>query len=113
MPRQVDMTSIVDRHLISHMNAAIKELDNLTDEWLAAGHIPEVDWSKIRLMDFQDALRSRTAIAKRLEGKGCVLCEKFDEHVGYLITPSGPTEPLLSVCPYSSAEEARSRDWQA
>lgn len=85
---KIDIDMIIDKQRISFMNEAVALLRGVLDEWAprdaridADGEIPEVDWGRMRQLEFQEALRSREAVAKRLEGKGCVLCAQFGEHV--------------------------------
>lgn len=63
------------------MREGIAALGALVDEWLIGGFVPEVDWSRMRALDFQEILRSRDSITKRLKGRACVLCADFDGHV--------------------------------
>ncbi|KZV82840.1 ATP-dependent RNA helicase [Exidia glandulosa HHB12029] len=78
---KVDADSIVDRGKVSAVNDAVRQLREVSAEWTAAGDtIPEVDWSKIRALDFQDVLHSRNALAASLQNKSCLLCGDFDAH---------------------------------
>ncbi|KAG8834790.1 hypothetical protein FRC17_007107 [Serendipita sp. 399] len=79
---RVDVDSIMDRQRISVMNEVVEQLYEVASEWNQAGlsRIPEVDWSKIRQFDFQEGLKSISALEQRLEGKGSLLCGQFDEH---------------------------------
>ncbi|TFK41940.1 ATP-dependent RNA helicase [Crucibulum laeve] len=77
---KVEVDNIVDRHLISRMREGVAALQALVTEWSSQGSIPEVDWSRMRSLEFQDVLRSRNAMEKRLENKGCLLCPDFNEH---------------------------------
>lgn len=65
------------------MNEVVEHLNDVVTEWQKTRptQFPEVDWSKMRMLEFQESLRSRDALAARLEGKSCVFCEHFDEHV--------------------------------
>jgi antiviral helicase SKI2 len=88
---KIDIDMIIDKQRISFMNEAVSLLRGILDEWTRRearvdgdAEIPEVDWGRMRQLEFQEALRSREAIGKRLVGKGCVLCEQFEEHVRYL-----------------------------
>ena len=65
------------------MCEVVEQLQEIAMEWHTASpsQIPEVEWSKMRQLEFQENLRSREALEKRLEGKGCTLCEHFSEHV--------------------------------
>ncbi|KAG8960223.1 hypothetical protein FRC03_006879 [Tulasnella sp. 419] len=62
------------------MNNAVKDIHALVHEWIKQGSINEVDWSRMRTLDFQDALRERNSLPKRLEGKACLTCPEFEQH---------------------------------
>ncbi|GBE77514.1 Putative ATP-dependent RNA helicase [Sparassis crispa] len=81
---KVEVDLIVSGHRISSMQHAIGSLSMVLSDWIASGRIPEVDWSRIRSLDFQETLRSRNELAKRLPGYACILCEDFDDH--YIVT---------------------------
>src|SRR6266852_3369187 len=71
----------MEGHLMSHMNDTIAQLGILANEWLNNDHVPEVDWTRIRSLDFQERLNRRNTRLKRLEGSACVLCKEFKPHV--------------------------------
>jgi len=77
---KVDVHAIVDRHLKSHMNGAIAELGDAVREWVEADSAPEVDWSKIRSLEFQESLQTRSALMRNLNTKACLLCKDFEHH---------------------------------
>ncbi|KAF9075050.1 antiviral helicase [Rhodocollybia butyracea] len=77
---KVDARAIADRHLISRMREAISALQDVCGEWQATGTIPEIDWNRMRMMEFQELLQSRNSLLKRLEPKGCLLCNDFSDH---------------------------------
>lgn len=79
--RQVEATGIVDHHRKSLMLEIINSLQILVHNWKTAGTIPEVNWDRIRTLDFQEALRSRNDLAKRRQGLSCTLCSEFYDHV--------------------------------
>ncbi|KAJ7292904.1 ATP-dependent RNA helicase [Mycena rebaudengoi] len=81
---KIDVDSIVDKHLISRMREALALLQDIANEWSTTATIPEVDWARMRALDFQDTLRSRNAVAKRLETRACLLCSDFDHHYSIL-----------------------------
>jgi antiviral helicase SKI2 len=66
---------------MSRMTNAITQLGDLVNEWVDNNHVPEVDWARIRSIDFQELLNKRNTCLKRIEGLGCVLCEEFEPHV--------------------------------
>jgi antiviral helicase SKI2 len=79
---KIDVSSIVNRHLISSMNEALNSLSPLISESISLGSIPEVEWSKMRSLDFQETLRSRDALVQGLSRVACTMCAEFDNHVG-------------------------------
>ncbi|KAI0304630.1 antiviral helicase [Russula brevipes] len=62
------------------MNDVVAQLGALANEWANNNHIPEVDWARMRLLEFQDLLSRRNTLVKRVEGSACVLCEEFEPH---------------------------------
>ncbi|KAG2156698.1 ATP-dependent RNA helicase, partial [Suillus bovinus] len=80
---KVDATGIVDHHRKSLMLEIINSLQFFVHKWRATGTIPEVNWDRIRTLDFQEALRSRNDLAKRRQDFSCTLCGEFLDH--YLI----------------------------
>lgn len=75
------MDAIVERHLIAPMRDAIKLLADLVAEWTSAGTIPEVDWARMRSLEFQEVLRARDELVERLKQRACILCGDFENHV--------------------------------
>ena len=78
---QIEVDDILSRHLISRMNEGIEALRPHVNEWMNVGVIAEVDWNRVRSLDFQDLLRSRNSLAKHLRGKECLKCPEIDKHV--------------------------------
>lgn len=66
------------------MNNTIRALQEVLGEWLQADSVPEVDWSKLRALEFQETLRARDALVPRLGQFACTSCPQFEEHVSYL-----------------------------
>ncbi|KAF9444604.1 ATP-dependent RNA helicase [Macrolepiota fuliginosa MF-IS2] len=78
---KVDVDGIVERLLISKMREGIAALSLTLQEWLVGDEsIPEVDWSKIRSLDFQETLQRRNILRKRNSDKECLLCPDFIQH---------------------------------
>ena len=82
----------MERHLSNPMRAAVKHLEQVVRSWVADSEgessdrkIPEVDWRKMKSLNFQEALQSRGALEERNNNRSCLLCPDFDEHV----SPSG------------------------
>jgi len=62
------------------MKDVIASLQILVEEWLTVAAIPEVDWSRLRGLEFQEILRSRDFVAEKSR-KRQQLCPHFFEHV--------------------------------
>lgn len=77
----------INRHRISHMENVVQNLQGLAHSWISKGSVPEVDWSKVKTLEFQETLKSRQSFAARLEGKICLSCPDFDEHVRFFTNP--------------------------
>ncbi|CCM03670.1 uncharacterized protein FIBRA_05814 [Fibroporia radiculosa] len=77
---KIDVDFIVSGHRISYMNDAIQSLSAVLAQWLQSDDIPEVDWSRIRSLEFQDNLRRRSGLMDRLASCSCTLCEDFEDH---------------------------------
>lgn len=63
------------------MRDGIAGLQTCIDEWLSTKAMEEVNWSRMRALEFQEILQSRDILAKRLEDRACVLCADFNNHV--------------------------------
>jgi len=90
--RQVEVSKIVDQHRISTMQEAVGELVPFARLWAQPSGeeatnkgIEEADWSRIKLIDFQDCLRERESVSRRLERMTCVECVDFYEHVSLVV----------------------------
>ncbi|KAF8272987.1 antiviral helicase [Lactarius quietus] len=76
---KIDVDAILAQSRSRAQDAAT-QLENLAKECASSGHIPEVDWARMRSFDFQELLSRRVSLAKGLEGLSCVLCENFEQH---------------------------------
>jgi len=72
------------------MKDVIIKLQTVVQEWSTAATIPEVDWGRLRALEFQELLRSRGSVEEKLR-KRYQLCPSFSEHVGC---------PMLSLSPF-------------
>jgi hypothetical protein len=63
------------------MREALALLGDVAREWLGLDKIPEVDWSRIRSLDFQETLRERERLQKQTTDRRCFSCDLFEEHV--------------------------------
>ncbi|KIJ66348.1 hypothetical protein HYDPIDRAFT_86124 [Hydnomerulius pinastri MD-312] len=77
---KVDTSGILDSHKKSLALEALNSLEAVVADWIAASKVSEVDWGRMRTLDFQEGLRSRNEISKRLDRFGCTLCEHFNDH---------------------------------
>ena len=75
------MNEVLDQHLISRMNEGVAALRPHINEWMDMGVITEVDWNRVRVLEFQDLLRSRNSLAKHLGNKECLKCPEIAKHV--------------------------------
>lgn len=55
-------------------------LETVVVEWATTGSVKETDWSRMRILEFQETLRARNEILNSLGTFGCNLCEDFDDH---------------------------------
>lgn len=78
---QVDASAIVDSHKKAPILEATSTLEAVVTEWATAGMLLEVDWNRMRTLEFQETLRARNEILKDILTFECTLCEDFDEHV--------------------------------
>ncbi|KAH8119970.1 antiviral helicase [Phellopilus nigrolimitatus] len=74
----------IERLKITAMNKAVGALNEVAREWAAAAHVPEVEWNRMRELEFQEALRTRNELAKQLPGKACLMCGSFRDHYAVL-----------------------------
>ena len=63
------------------MNEGIAALQPHVNEWMGTGTITEVDWSRVRVLEFQEMLQSRDTLAKHLGKKECLKCPEIAQHV--------------------------------
>lgn len=79
--------SIVDRHVIRSMRAAVQLLGEVVKSWIIDSErgssdrkVPEVDWRKMKGLEFQETLQSRGVLERLNKGRSCLLCPDFDVH---------------------------------
>ncbi|KAH7886164.1 ATP-dependent RNA helicase [Phlebopus sp. FC_14] len=81
---KVDALGIIDAHKKSLALEAITSLGSAVHDWITSGTVPEVDWGRMRTLDFQEALRARNEVFKNLERMSCTQCGHFEEHYDIL-----------------------------
>lgn len=72
---------MLDRHLISALKVGLSHLIELAREWKDVSHPPEAGWSRMRSLEFQDALRIQQALERKLDTFDCVHDPEFEEKV--------------------------------
>ncbi|GJJ09981.1 hypothetical protein Clacol_004206 [Clathrus columnatus] len=77
---KIDVGDITERHKISSMNEVILQLNEIVHEWISEGldRVPEVDWGRIRQLEFQDVVRKRENLADGLANMACLTCPNFE-----------------------------------
>ncbi|KAH7922845.1 ATP-dependent RNA helicase [Leucogyrophana mollusca] len=80
---KVDASRIIDDHRKSLILETANSLESLVRDWASTSTLPEVDWSRMRTLDFQETLRARNELVQRRASSSCVLCDDFNNH--YLI----------------------------
>ena len=63
----------MDRHLISRMRDGVAQLGALVEEWSSAPEVPEIDWSRMRALEFLEILRERTRLVERSRDSVCLM----------------------------------------
>jgi len=76
---KIDVDAILEQSRSRAQNAAT-QLENLANECASSGHIPEVDWARMRSFEFQELLSRRVSLGKGLERLSCVFCQDFKQH---------------------------------
>lgn len=78
----------MEHHLTRSLRAAVKQLEEVVKSWIADSErgtsgrkIPEVDWRKMRSLEFQETWQSREVLERINPGRSCLLCPDFDTHV--------------------------------
>ena len=68
------------RH-IQDLKNAVGVLQEVLNDWIQTGKIPEAEWGKTRKLEFQDELRHRNERIAQLNRFTCTACPDFEEHV--------------------------------
>nr|XP_019010148.1 antiviral helicase SKI2 [Kwoniella pini CBS 10737]OCF48929.1 antiviral helicase SKI2 [Kwoniella pini CBS 10737] len=77
---KVDHSGIIDKSSKEARDKALHDLTILHEELSSLPELPEVDWSRIRAVEFVDAIKQRAMLTDRLRKLGCQLCEDFQDH---------------------------------
>ncbi|KAK8853069.1 hypothetical protein IAR55_003770 [Kwoniella newhampshirensis] len=81
---KADHTGIVDKKAKESIEKTLHDLAVLHEELSTLSELPEVDWSRLRAIDFQESIRQRALLVDRLAKLGCQLCADFSDHYATL-----------------------------
>lgn len=104
-PAQLDadaIRAIADKARKSAINETLNALVDIAAEFQEAGSFPEVDWSKSRKLEFQDALKARAGLVKQQRKRKIDFDADFKAHVSPVLLVidacPAPNLVLLSFC---------------
>lgn len=86
-PSKVDVNAVLDKNNPEAINSTLSALQETYNSLKSGDTIPEVEWTRMRQLDFQEALKARNSLAGRLNSMSCQLCADFTEHVGQTSFP--------------------------
>lgn len=75
------MDAIID---LDETSEALDELYSIAQEWAASNLILEMDWSKIKQIDFQQLLREKNELARKMASCLCQTCPNISDHYGVI-----------------------------
>lgn len=85
---KVDVTSILDKRSKEACQTTVEVLKTLYQELAESPELPEVEWTRLRDLEFQEMLRHRIGLTDRLSRLGCQRCPNFEESVRNFIVIS-------------------------
>ncbi|GJE86219.1 antiviral helicase [Phanerochaete sordida] len=79
---KLDLDQIVTVHRMTKLYETRDTLLGVLHDWIAAGAgVPEVDWAaRLRALEFQEMVRARAELVRRLPGYACRACPDFEHH---------------------------------
>lgn len=80
----------------------------LHEDLASLPEVPEVEWTRMRAVEFQDLLRGRLTLSDRIAKLGCQLCEDFDGHVSYTDRGCARLIVAFAVCCIARDQAGRS-----
>ncbi|WWC64395.1 uncharacterized protein I303_107005 [Kwoniella dejecticola CBS 10117] len=81
---KIDHSGIIDKSSKDARDKALHDLTILHEELSSLPDLPEVDWSRIRAVEFVDAIRQRAILDDRLAKLTCQTCPDFHDHYAIL-----------------------------
>lgn len=80
---KVNATNVLDKRMDDAIDETLQSLVDLHAQLLSleeGSDLPEIDWTRMRSLDFQEGLRNRNSLRPRIAKMECRLCGDFDEH---------------------------------
>ncbi|KAJ9095673.1 hypothetical protein QFC21_005545 [Naganishia friedmannii] len=77
---KVDVNAVLDKSDKDAIGSTLAGLQELYESLRKTETLPEVEWTRMRQLEFQEALKSRNSLASRLSNMSCKLCADFDDH---------------------------------
>jgi antiviral helicase SKI2 len=82
----VDVNAVLDKNNPEAIESTLSALQGMYESLKSGESIPEVEWTRMRQLDFQEALKARNSLADRLKSMSCQLCADFAEHVSRILS---------------------------
>ena len=79
---QVDHTGILDKRSQDAREKTLHDLTVLYEELSTSSDVQEVEWTRMRELDFQEQLKLRRIQSDRISKLLCQKCENFEQNVG-------------------------------
>lgn len=81
---KVDSVALLDKRAktLAEADKVTHDLAILHEELSALPALPEIEWTRMRAIEFQDVLKQRLLLNDRVARLTCVKCPDFDDHVG-------------------------------
>ena len=79
------------------MSSAADSLAAVADAFIAAGTVPEADWTKMRALEFQDALKARGVLLRRQRKRTTPASEDFKSNVSRIFHSHPLVQPLTPI----------------
>ncbi|KAI5454433.1 Antiviral helicase ski2 [Naganishia albida] len=77
---KVDVNAVLDKCNPEAIESTLSSIKKIYDSLKQSETLPEVEWTRMRQLDFQEALKARNNLAERLKSMSCSLCADFSEH---------------------------------
>ena len=78
---QVDPIALVNHRNKDLALQTMQALIELQTELASLPELPEIEWTRLRAIEFQEMLRNRIALTDRIVKLECQHCPDFDKHV--------------------------------